>query len=58
MQAYQNELVSKVSRLEEENIRLKKEKVSMTAFLVDLSHAQALSSEKPFIILIYILVDI
>jgi ABA responsive element binding factor len=27
MQAYHNELVSKVSRLEEENIKLKKEKV-------------------------------
>lgn len=26
-QAYHNELVSKVSRLEEENVRLKKEKV-------------------------------
>lgn len=34
-QAYHNELVSKVSRLEEENLKLKKEKVRISSmFLV------------------------
>lgn len=33
LQAYHNELVSKVSRLEEENLKLKKEKVGDLYFL-------------------------
>lgn len=33
LQAYQNELVNKVSRLEEENIKLKNEKVNLILML-------------------------
>ncbi|KAK3408388.1 ABSCISIC ACID-INSENSITIVE 5-like protein 2 isoform X1 [Eucalyptus grandis] len=54
-QAYQNELVSKVSHLEEENIKLKKEKISPSVKCFCMIRAKLCEAEFSSILLIFMI---